>query len=275
MTLHVDRHRQLQRAGGSRRVPRVARAAPPPSDAHEIIVVDNASTGRQRRAARSWPGVRIDRARRERRLRRRQQRGIRATRGELLLLLNSDTIVPPARSIALVDRLLAHAGAAAAGPRLVDGDGRAELSFGPMISPLGELRQKIVGRSTAPRIGRSRRWIAGARRARRGLGQRRVPARARADAEAAGPARRAVLHVHRGRRLLRRAARARAAGSCSRPGRRGHASARPIARRAPPGDERPTAAATSRSTRSTTPLGARAAARLWARSRRCGSRKTR
>ena len=31
-----------------------------------------------------------------------------------------------------------------AGPRLVDGDGRAELSFGPMISPLTELRQKMV-----------------------------------------------------------------------------------------------------------------------------------
>ena len=38
----------------------------------------------------------------------------------------------------------AHPEAAVAGPRLVDADGRAELSFGPMISPLGELRQKVA-----------------------------------------------------------------------------------------------------------------------------------
>ena len=33
---------------------------------------------------------------------------------------------------------------AIAGPRIVDGDGRPEVSFGPMISPLGELRQKLL-----------------------------------------------------------------------------------------------------------------------------------
>jgi N-acetylglucosaminyl-diphospho-decaprenol L-rhamnosyltransferase len=36
--------------------------------------------------------------------------------------------------------------AAAAGPRLVDADGGPELSFGPMISPLNETRQKLRGR---------------------------------------------------------------------------------------------------------------------------------
>ena len=36
-----------------------------------------------------------------------------------------------------------------AGPRLVDGAGGAELSFGPMISPLAELRQKVLVRLTA------------------------------------------------------------------------------------------------------------------------------
>ena len=33
-----------------------------------------------------------------------------------------------------------------AGPRLVDADGRPEISFGPMIGPLNELRQKLQGR---------------------------------------------------------------------------------------------------------------------------------
>jgi GT2 family glycosyltransferase len=70
--------------------------------------------------------------------------GIRATAGELLLLLNNDTVVPPGAIDALVARLEAHPDAAVAGPRLVDAAGRPELSFGPMISPLGELRQKAV-----------------------------------------------------------------------------------------------------------------------------------
>jgi len=32
------------------------------------------------------------------------------------------------------------------GPRLVDGHGRAELSFGPMLGPISELRQKLLFR---------------------------------------------------------------------------------------------------------------------------------
>ena len=46
----------------------------------------------------------------------------------------------------LVAVLEAQPDVAIAGPRLVDGDGRAELSFGAMISPLAELRQKILVR---------------------------------------------------------------------------------------------------------------------------------
>ena len=85
--------------------------------------------------------------------------GIRATRGELLLLLNSDTVVPAGAIDTLIARLLAHPSAAAAGPRLIDRSGRAELSFGPIISPLGELRQKAIGalydRGIAPIAG----WV--------------------------------------------------------------------------------------------------------------------
>jgi len=67
--------------------------------------------------------------------------GIRASTGSLLLLLNSDTIVPAGAVDRLVARLEAT-GAAVAGPRIVDADGRPELSFGRMITPLNELRQK-------------------------------------------------------------------------------------------------------------------------------------
>jgi GT2 family glycosyltransferase len=70
--------------------------------------------------------------------------GIRASAGRLLLLLNSDTIVPAGA----VDRLAAvleqHPEAAVVGPRLVDGNGRAELSFGSMLGPATELRQKLL-----------------------------------------------------------------------------------------------------------------------------------
>jgi GT2 family glycosyltransferase len=60
------------------------------------------------------------------------------------LLLNPDTIVPPGAIDRLVSALEQDSDAAAAGPRIVDADGRAELSFGRMISPLAELRQKLL-----------------------------------------------------------------------------------------------------------------------------------
>jgi GT2 family glycosyltransferase len=68
--------------------------------------------------------------------------GVRVTSGENLLLLNSDTIVPPGALDTLMNVLRRHPEAAVVGPRLVDAAGRAELSFGRMIGPLSELRQK-------------------------------------------------------------------------------------------------------------------------------------
>ena len=64
---------------------------------------------------------------------------------------------------------------AVVGPRLVDANGRAELSFGPMIGPVNELRQKLLVLGHEHRIGaisafverRTRRqhfpdWVSGA-----------------------------------------------------------------------------------------------------------------
>jgi hypothetical protein len=79
---------------------------------------------------------------------------IRAGRGDLVLLLNSDTVVPAGAVNLLVDALEAAPEAAAAGPRLVDGHGRPELSFGRMISPWNELRQKLL----VSQLGAGRRW---------------------------------------------------------------------------------------------------------------------
>lgn len=85
--------------------------------------------------------------------------GIRASTGELLLLLNSDTIVPAGSIDALVARLRASPEAAAAGPRLLDAAGRPELSFGRMISPFAELRQKTILALYDRRISPVVRWV--------------------------------------------------------------------------------------------------------------------
>ena len=79
----------------------------------------------------------------------------------MLLLLNSDCVVAAGAVDTLLARLAAHPTAAAAGPRLVDGSGRTELSFGPMISPLAELRQKWKMRLYERRVGWMERRIAG------------------------------------------------------------------------------------------------------------------
>jgi N-acetylglucosaminyl-diphospho-decaprenol L-rhamnosyltransferase len=121
----------------------------PPSAPHDIVVVDNASTDGSSAAARRWPGATVIDAGSNVGFARASNVGMRASSGTNLLLLNSDTIVPPMA----IDRLLAELDrdpdVAVVGPRLVDGRGRAELSFGRMIGPLNELRQKRRARSGA------------------------------------------------------------------------------------------------------------------------------
>jgi hypothetical protein len=81
--------------------------------------------------------------------------GIRRGEAPLVLLLNSDTMVPPQAIETLVERLTAT-GATAAGPRLVDVDGHPEVSFGPMLSPASELVQMMWVRIAAGRTQFSR-----------------------------------------------------------------------------------------------------------------------
>jgi GT2 family glycosyltransferase len=123
-------------------------AAAPPRIPHEVVVVDNASSDDSAGTAKArWPAVRVIARAANGGFSVANNEGIRATSGEFVLLLNNDTLVPPGALDALVARLAAEPSAAVAGPRLVDGEGRAELSWGPMIGPLAELRQKILARS--------------------------------------------------------------------------------------------------------------------------------
>ena len=119
-------------------------AAHPPATAHEVIVVDNASTDDSASSVAAFPSVRLLRLPVNVGFSAGNNAGIRATTGALVLLLNNDTLVPAGAIDTLVARLEAHPEAAIVGPRLVDDRGEPELSFGPMISPLGELRQKVV-----------------------------------------------------------------------------------------------------------------------------------
>ena len=119
----------------------------PPKVTHEIIVVDNASRDGSVEAVQSrWPGVRVFALSSNVGFAAANNKGIRATESELVLLLNSDTIV----SDGSLDRLIAAIqylqGASVVGPKIVDAEGRAELSYGRMMTPLSELRQKLLMR---------------------------------------------------------------------------------------------------------------------------------
>ena len=137
----------------------------PPSRPHEIIVVDNASSDGSADAVRRWPSVRVIETGANLGFSRGNNVGIRASEGANLLLLNSDTIVPAGAIDRLLSTLDRHPEVAIVGPRLVDASGSAELSFGRMISPLAELRQKQIAKGDVDALTRRQHfpdWVSGA-----------------------------------------------------------------------------------------------------------------
>ncbi len=146
-----------------------------PARLNHTIVVDNASTDGSVQAVRSrFRGVEMIAMDRNLGFGAANNVALKRPGAPLVLLLNSDTIVPGGAIDRLADRLV-ETGAVAAGPRLIDDRGRPEISFGPMLSPVAELRQKtwqrLAGSDTdfarsavARYVGREREvdWVTGA-----------------------------------------------------------------------------------------------------------------
>ena len=135
--------------------------AAPPGRPHAIVVVDNASRdGSADAVAERWPDVQLIRNARNLGFAAANNVGIRACSGALVLLLNSDTIVPAGALDRLVAALERHPHAAIAGPRLVDARGRPELSFGRALGPWNEFRQRALGTLYEREVAAVGRWVA-------------------------------------------------------------------------------------------------------------------
>jgi GT2 family glycosyltransferase len=134
--------------------------ANPPRSLATVYVVDNGSTDGSVEAIRgASPRVTIVPLGRNAGFGAANNVALRQASAPLVLLLNSDTVVPAGAIDILADRLTTT-GAVAAGPRLVDANGRPEVSFGSMLTPVSELRQAIRGRIAASDAGWAKRSTA-------------------------------------------------------------------------------------------------------------------
>lgn len=120
-----------------------------------VTVVDNASPdGTSALVRGSWPQVRVIDAGSNVGFSRANNLGVRSTSSDYVLFLNPDTVVRGNAIQTLVTALESDAATAIAGPRLVDSEGVPEISWGPVISPWGEFRQKRLMAGYARRVPR-------------------------------------------------------------------------------------------------------------------------
>lgn len=122
-----------------------------PACVSRIVVVDNASTDGSVEMVRSrFQDVSLERLATNAGFGAANNLALRQSQSPHVLLLNSDTVVPAGAIDGLLSRFLARR-AAAAGPLLVDGAGRPEVSFGPMLTPWNEfLQRRRVRRASRP-----------------------------------------------------------------------------------------------------------------------------
>jgi GT2 family glycosyltransferase len=118
----------------------------------ETVVVDNASAdGSAEMVARDFPAVRLVRSARNEGFGAACNRGAAVAGAPYLLFLNPDAEVTPGAVPALARALDTHPDVAIVGPRTLNQDGTAQVSFGPALTPLAEWRQRRLVRAVARR----------------------------------------------------------------------------------------------------------------------------
>ncbi len=114
----------------------------------EVIVVDNASTDGSVEAIRHrFPHVKLIRNNENRGFAAASNQGLAAAGGELLLLLNPDTVLPPGALVELHQAAAQDPGAGIIGPKLVNPDGSLQHSCRRFPTPMAALfRHTFLGR---------------------------------------------------------------------------------------------------------------------------------
>jgi N-acetylglucosaminyl-diphospho-decaprenol L-rhamnosyltransferase len=117
---------------------------------HHVVVVDNASADGSAAAVRGrFPRATVIENAENVGFSRANNQGLRRGQGEYALILNSDAEVAAGGVEALAALLDARPDVGIAGPRTRFPDGRIQLSFGPMLTPRGEWRQRRLVRGIA------------------------------------------------------------------------------------------------------------------------------
>lgn len=111
----------------------------------EVILVDNRSEdGSPALVRSSFPWIRLIENDRNVGYPRANNIGFRQSRGEYVLFLNTDTIMPADTLALLLAGIKARPQIAAVGPALVHEDGSFQVSFGKRVSFFWELCQKLI-----------------------------------------------------------------------------------------------------------------------------------
>ncbi len=115
-----------------------------PQVAHEIFLIDNGSKdGVGGMVAKEFPGIRILEIGRNEGFGRANNRGIQASRGRYILLLNSDAKLIMPSPDTMIHYLETQPGVVAVGPREIDKRGRFRPSTGAFPGLFSELTRKI------------------------------------------------------------------------------------------------------------------------------------
>jgi GT2 family glycosyltransferase len=111
----------------------------------EVILVDNQSSdGSQALVRSSFPWARLIENDRNLGFPLANNTGYGHSRGEHVLFLNTDTVMPEGAPDALLTELKARPEAGAVGPALVHEDGSFQVSFGKRVDFFAEFRQKLI-----------------------------------------------------------------------------------------------------------------------------------